>query len=40
MHCGRTGQIIAASDFKEQEVRDVIMGKFLIAFSMQQYDKF
>ena len=40
MHCGRTWEIIAASDFEEQEVRDVIMGKFLIASSMQQYDKF
>ena len=35
MHCGRAGEIIAASDFDEQAVRDVIMGKFLIAFSMQ-----
>ena len=40
MHCRRTGEIIAASDFEEQEVRDVIMGKFLIAFSVQQYDNF
>ena len=40
MHCGRTWEIIAASDFEEQEVRDVIMGKFLIASNMQQYDKF
>ena len=40
MHCGRTGEIIAASDFEEQEVQDVIMGKFLIVFSVQQYDKF
>ena len=36
----RTGESIAASDFEEQEVRDFIMGKFLIAFSMQQYDTF
>ena len=42
MRCGRTGEIIAASEFEveEQEVRDVIMGKFLIAFSVQQYEKF
>ena len=40
MHCGRTGDIIAASDFEEHEVRDVIMGKFLIAFGVQQYDNF
>ena len=40
MHCGLTGEIIAASDFEEQGVRDVIMGKFLIAFGVQQYDKF
>ena len=30
----------SASDFEQQEVWDVIMGKFLIAFSAQQYDKF
>ena len=40
MQCGRTWEIIAASDFEEQDVRDVIMGKFLSAFSVQQYDKF
>ena len=40
MHCGRTGDIVAASDFEEQEVRDVIMGKFIIAFGVQKYDKF
>ena len=40
MHCGHTGEIIAASDFEEQEVRDVIMGKSLIAFGVQQYDFF
>ena len=39
---GHTGEIIAASDFevKEQEVRDVIMGKLLNAFSLQQFDNF
>ena len=42
MRCRRTGEIIAASDseVEEQEVRDVIMGKLLIAFSVQQFDKF
>ena len=33
-------EIIAASEFEGQEVWDIIMGKFLIAFSVQQYDKF
>ena len=40
MHCGCTEEIIAASDLEEQEVRGVIMGKFLTGFSVQQYDKF
>ena len=42
MRCGHTGEIIAASDFEveEQEVRDVIMGKLLITFSVQQFDNF
>ena len=33
-------RIIAASDFEEQEVRDVIAGEFLVAFSVQQCHKF
>ena len=39
MHRGRTGEIIAASDFKQREGWDVIMGKFLLDFSTQQYEK-
>ena len=39
MHYGCRREIIVAGDFEQQEVRDVIMGKFLFAISAQQFDK-
>ena len=36
----QTWKIIAASDFEQQNTRDVTISQFLLAFSAQQYVKF